>query len=163
MSTEPEPDRDKSDHEKQEQKELTPLTPEQEAAANRKVRIDYRGTLHYEDTLIQQLAQHNVDSVMMGLHVTICKQLVDEYNRQGYLSKNSHRRLTQVIYMYMAAITIELKLDAEAAVEEADMLDKYAEKISKAFRASRTEGNVETVEQFPPSIEARRSLLRKQS
>lgn len=146
-----------------EQKELIPLTAEQEAAASRKVRVDYRGNLHYENTLIEQLAQRDVDTVMMGLHVTICKQIVDEYNRQGYLSKNSHRRLTQVIYMYTADITVQLSLDVEAAVDEASILDRYAEKISKAFRASRIEGNVETVTEFPPSIEARRSLLRKQS
>lgn len=131
------------------------LTPEQIAMAARHVSIDYRGNLHYTNTLIERIGSQDAHTVMMGLHVTICNQLMEEYRREDSLSKNSHRRLTQVIFLYRMDITTQLKLDVDEAIEQAALLDRYSEKISKEFRAARTEGNVKTVEEYPDSIKKR--------
>ena len=139
------------------------LTPEQESMASRFVTLQYTsGHLKYSRTAIETIASdnssgHSADEVMVGLHSVICKQIVDEYRRDGYLSKNSHRRLTQVLNMYRFDIMEKLKCDVEAAVEQALILDRYSEKISKAYHASRVSGNVETVERFPDTIEKRRA------
>lgn len=147
-----------------EEQKQAELTPEQIAMASAHVTIQYTsGNLRYSHTDIESIADSGADAVMTGLHSVICKQLLDEYHRDGYLSKNSHRRLTQVIHMYRMDIMHQLKRDVEAAMEQVDILDRYSDKISKEYRANRTRGNVEVVTEFPPSIEKRRSLLRKES
>lgn len=134
------------------------FTTDEKRDMARYVHLDYRGTIHYQGTKVLQIAREpSTLSNMMDLHGVILTNLRNEFGNQGYLTKNKHRQLTQLINMYSKILSsvISLGFDVEVAIEQSRTLDMYTEQLFKEFRATQTNGNVEYVDDFHESIQKR--------